>query len=58
MPKYQIEMRLVNITFDDLDDVKRFINAINETEGKRLKFKLILIDIKKGKRIKESDKNE
>jgi hypothetical protein len=47
-----INIQMLGVRFMDLDDVKNFVEDLNQREGARLGFKLIVLDKKKGKRVK------
>jgi len=51
MPKYLFSMNLTKITFTDMDDLKKFVEALNQSEGQRMGFKLTIHDVRKGKRV-------
>jgi Asp-tRNA(Asn)/Glu-tRNA(Gln) amidotransferase C subunit len=53
MVNFNLEMKVTRITFTDLNDVLQFVEQINQTEGERLKFKLVLKDMRRGKEIRK-----
>ena len=47
-----IQIQIQGLRFKDLEDLKAFIDSLNQTEGKRLGFKLVVLNVKRGKRLK------